>query len=504
MSRPGPATPATSRWEIKRWHYRRSLASRVALLTTIAVGVALAAVSLITFVTVRMQMQVALDDSLLDRAHKAAASPTLSDITASLELPSWMLGAADVRIIFITANGQARSFDRGPTLRLGAPELAVAAGQQADSVRTVVADGVNYRVVAVPTEKGQALVVAQPLTSQERTLRRLSAALIVAAGLGVLAAALAGWAVARNGLRPVRHLTNDVERIARTEDLAPLPVEGHDEVARLATAFNHVLLALSASQERQRRLVADAGHELRTPLTSLRTNVDLLLQSDRTGGLPPEARAELLSDVRAQIEELTTLIGDLMELARDDPNPESIEQLELSEVAGHALARVRRRAPGITFAVETAPWWLEGDPAALERAVTNLLDNAVKWSPPSGTITMRLSRGTLTVDDQGPGINPADLPHVFERFYRADESRTMTGSGLGLAIVRQVADRHGGSAEAGAAPGGGARLTLRVPGHPVQQAPALDEETATDRTRATGVLPSSVTRRTPRRRPSAP
>jgi len=281
---------------------------------------------------------------------------------------------------------------------------------------------------------------------------------------GIVAAGAAGWVVARNGLRPVRRLTSDVEEIARTEDLRPLPVEGDDEVARLATAFNQMLASLAASRDRQRRLVADAGHELRTPLTSLRTNIDLLTQAGT--GLPEEARGELLADVRAQIEELTTLVGDLVELARDDPMSPVVGTVELHEVLDAALARVRRRAPGLTFGIEAEPWYVEGEAGAIERALTNLLDNAAKWSPPSGTVHVSLAGGVVTIDDEGSGIDEADLPHVFERFYRATESRTMPGSGLGLAIVAQVAERHSGTVTAGRSPSGGTRMTFALPGAP--------------------------------------
>ena len=223
-----------------------------------------------------------------------------------------------------------------------------------------------------------------------------------------------------------------------------------------------MLAALAASRDRQRRLVADAGHELRTPLTSLRTNLDLLAQAGTD--LPAQARTELLDDVRAQIAELTTLIGDLVELARDEPITAVVGSVDLEDVVDRALARVRRRAPRVEFATETEPWWLTGDAAALERAVTNLLDNAAKWSPEGGTVSVRLARGVLTVDDAGPGISEEDLPHVFERFWRSRESRAMPGSGLGLAIVAQVVHRHAGTVTASRSPAGGARLTVTMPG----------------------------------------
>ncbi|MFC4784613.1 sensor histidine kinase [Nocardioides sp. MAHUQ-72] len=467
---PEPPPPAVPPGDDRRWHYRRSLASRVTLLTTIAVGLAVAFVAAGAFLTVKMQLQSTLDQSLLDRAHAAAKSDALSRITDNYKLPSWALGASDVRIAFIYDDGSGVVLDNGPDLPLGDPEFQVSAGRSESSTRTVSVEGTRYRVVAVPTtSRGQALVIAQSLDGQERVLARLGVVMLLFGLAGVIAAAMAGWAVARNGLRPVRRLTTSVEHIARTEDLTPLPVEGDDEIARLATAFNQMLTALSASRDRQRQLVADAGHELRTPLTSLRTNLDLLAQADGPhagGGLPPAARAELLEDVRAQIEELTTLIGDLVELARDEPLTHVVESVDLAEVADRAVARVRRRAPGVTFEVATGPWWVTGEPAALERAITNLLDNAAKWSPPGGTVHVRLDDGVLTVDDQGPGIAPDDLPHVFDRFYRSQESRSMPGSGLGLSIVRQVASRHSGSVVADGSPAGGARLTLELPGAP--------------------------------------
>ena len=446
-----------------RWHYRRSLASRVTLLTTIAVGLAVAFVAAGAYFTVRMQMQATLDDSLVERAQAASAD----EICSSRSAPVALLKAANVWVACFEGSPLGVASDPNVPFQLGDPEAGVVRGENSKSIRTVVGtDHTRWRVVAVHRSSGQTMVLAQSLESEETVLRKLGIVMGLFGLAGVIAAGMAGWGVARNGLRPVRRLTADVERIARTEDLRPLPVEGDDEIARLATAFNQMLAALAASRDRQRQLVADAGHELRTPLTSLRTNLDLLSQADAQAGagLPPEARAELLDDVRAQIEELTTLIGDLIELARDEPLTHVVESVDVPELVDRAVARVRRRVPGITFDVETGPWFVIGEHAGLERAVTNLLDNAAKWSPPGGTVTVRLVDGTLTVDDEGPGIAAVDLPHVFDRFYRSQESRTMSGSGLGLSIVRQVAERHSGTVEAGESPAGGARLTLALPG----------------------------------------
>ncbi|MGA8247586.1 MAG: HAMP domain-containing sensor histidine kinase [Nocardioides sp.] len=448
-----------------RWHYRRSLASRVILLTTMAVGLAVALVALGAYVTVKMSLESSLDSSLRDRAHRAATSIQIARLTNE-QVPSWATGAADVRIFLVSSDGTAITTDKsGPRIPLNNHEIAVAQGTSKSSVRTVSYASSDYRVVAVPYgDNGYALVLAQNLAPQERVLRKMGAVTLLFGLAGVIGAAAAGWAVARNGLRPVRRLTHNVEMIARTEDLTPLPVEGDDEIARLATAFNAMLAALAGSRDRQRQLVADAGHELRTPITSLRTNLDLLLQADGAGGLDPGLRAELLDDVGAQIEEMSTLVGDLVELARDEPLTAVVEQADLAEVVERAVVRARRRRAGLTIEVDTEPWWVTGETAALERAVTNLLDNAVKWSPPGGRVSVRLNHGTLTVDDEGPGIDEHDRAHVFERFYRSQESRSMPGSGLGLSIVRQVAERHSGTVRVEAKPGGGTRMVMQLPG----------------------------------------
>jgi two-component system sensor histidine kinase MprB len=446
-------------------HYRRSLASRVTLLTTMAVGIAVTGVAFAAYATVRMQSMHSLDQSLHARAAAAARADTL-DALSQQRIPPWMLGAADVKIMFLDAlDGTIRPASEPANTKVSDAEVQVALGQQPWSARTVWVSGHPYRMVAVRAQEGQALILAQSLEPNEEMLDRLGLVMLLFGLAGMISAGLAGWGVARNGLRPVRRLTTAVEDIARTERLDPIPVEGRDEVARLALAFNTMLTALSASQARQRQLVADAGHELRTPLTSLRTNLDLLAQADTSTKLSAESRKELLDDVRGQIAEMTTLIGDLVELAREDPSAApAVEPVELAAVVSQAVTRVRRRAPGVTFIVHTQPWWVTGDPAALERAITNLLDNAAKWSPEGGQVNVELARGTVTVADQGPGIAEDDLPHVFDRFYRSRESRGMPGSGLGLSIVKAVADRHGGNVQAGAAAGGGAAFWFHVPG----------------------------------------
>lgn len=449
-----------------------SLRARIGILAALVAALVVVLVSVAAFVTVRVNVMATLDANLLERATKA----TESDIVDPAKLantPPEFFGAGDIRIALVLSTGQATSAEGAASAPpLGEEELRVARGFEASSVRTAAGDGGTYRVVAVPAGRGQSLVIAQRLESTQQVFTRLGVALPIVGGIGVIIAAIAGVAVARAGLRPVDRLTAATERVAATGDLQPIPVAGTDELARLTRSFNDMLGGLAASQEQQRRLVADAGHELRTPLTSMRTNLELLAAASRPGArtLPESDRAEILEDVQAQVAELSTLVGDLVELARDDAPLVVHEPVEFTDVVSRALDRARRRAGDVVFAPTLIPWTLFGDSTALERAVLNLLDNAAKWSPPHGIVRVQMRQLdewsiVLEVADSGPGIAERDLPHVFDRFYRADTSRTMPGSGLGLAIVRQVAVRHGGAVWAGRAPEGGAHLVMRLPGH---------------------------------------
>lgn len=445
---------------------RMSLRTRVTALAAVCVGSAVALVSLAGFFTVHTSLYDQLDTTLLQRADSLRS--TLASAEQLGGIPESFFSAADIRVGLIDSTGR---YAVGGDLAMGPRELAVARGEQPQSLRT---DRVrDLRVVAVPAGPGTALVVAQGLGATRITLSRLGLVFMLVGGAGVLLAAAAGTAVAQAGLRPVQRLTEATERIARTGDLQPIAISGDDELARLTGSFNSMLSALAESQERQRRLVADAGHELRTPLTSLRTNLELLAASDRPDApsLSAQDRKEISDDVRAQVEELSTLVGDIVELAREDAPQVVHEPVELMEVVERALARAARRAPGVHFDVNLMPWSLLGDANALERAVLNLLDNAAKWSPAAATITVRLAptgRETAAVEvaDSGPGIAEADLPYIFERFYRSSDARTLPGSGLGLAIVAQVAARHGGTVRASRRPAGGTLMTLELPGRP--------------------------------------
>ncbi|HEX3588895.1 MAG TPA: HAMP domain-containing sensor histidine kinase [Pseudonocardiaceae bacterium] len=457
-----------------------SLRTRVTMLAAACVAGAVALVSLGAFVTVRNNLYSQLETELTQRALEVAdASNRTSPFNGSMSVDVGPFQFSDIKFDIVDSNGTSHvNFVNDPTNKLprnlvGHAEKAVAGGTVQSSARSV--DG--YEVVAVPYPNfagaNVALVAAEPLREDQNILKSLSLVLILISAAGVLVAAAAGTAVARGGLRPVLRLTRATEHVATTGDLRPIPVSGDDELARLTQSFNVMLGALAESQEQQRRLVADAGHELRTPLTSLRTNLELLLESRKPGAptLSEQDTAELYSDVHGQLDELTTLIGDLVELARQDAPEVVHEPVELVEVVERALDRARRRSSAVSFDVQLQPWTLLGDASALERAVLNLLDNAVKFSPEGGVIgvTLRpLGDGTAVIEvtDQGPGITDEDLPRVFDRFYRSEEARTLPGSGLGLSIVMQAAQRHGGMAYAGRVPDGGALMAIRLPGRP--------------------------------------
>jgi two-component system sensor histidine kinase MprB len=442
-----------------------SLATRISLLAACAVGLAVSIASLAAYVSIRDQLHNQLDQSLLRRAEEAAhgqlaeigvlTDPSLFDV--------W--GAADLRIFLVYEDGSVRPRRAAELVSpVSEAEQAVATTGVGYSLRTITQDGVKLRAATVPASEGKALMFVQSMQPIENTLDRMGLVLLLVGAGGIVAAAIIGLAVARSALMPVRRLSAAADTIARTEQLQPIAVTGDDELASLASSFNKMLASLAASRERQRRLVADAGHELRTPLTSLRTNLELLAQADRRGGLTSGQRNEIFSDVIAQVEELSTLVGDLVELARDEPVQSAPEPVDLAALVDRAIERVKRRTLGADFDVTTAPWWVMGESGILERAVTNLLDNAVKWSPSGGGVRVELDHGTLTVSDSGPGIDEADLPMIFDRFYRAERARAMPGSGLGLAIVRQAAERHGGSVSAANREPHGATFTLRLPG----------------------------------------
>jgi two-component system sensor histidine kinase MprB len=340
--------------------------------------------------------------------------------------------------------------------------------------------GTHEEIYAVWDADDQHVVmVALPLTDADSVLSGLLLTYGLLIAGGVLLAGLMGYAISRSALRPIERFVRQTERVARVLD-RPERLEGTDavELQRLAASFNQTLDALELSIESQRQLVADASHELRTPIAALRSNIQIFLESDR---LPEEDREGLQESILAELDELTQVVADVLELARGSAPTSRVEPVELDTFVREAVERTQRRGPDIRFKLQLEPTVIVNNADRVGRAVTNIVDNARKWSPPDGEIEIMLNDGTLVVRDHGPGFNERDLPHVFDRFYRADNARRMPGSGLGLAIVKQAAQAFGGRANAANAPGGGALVTVRFGSAeepPVARRSGADGETA--------------------------
>jgi two-component system sensor histidine kinase MprB len=472
VARPGKKTPPDQMRPPMPLTRSVSLRWRVTLLAASVVAIAVAVMAIAAYAVVSRALYSDVDSQLRTRASALIGSNLVRYD------PRYVAGATlystDVSVALIFSD-LTKYVPPGSLVPVGDPEMAVARGESDSSLRTVS----GQRVLSERTPDGSTVVIAQRLAPTGEVLDRLAWVLFVVGGCGVVLAAVAGTAVGRTGLRPIARLTAAAERVARTDDLTPIPVTGNDELARLTESFNTMLRALAESRARQSRLVADAGHELRTPLTSLRTNMELLIASGRPGApqIPAEDMAELRADVVAQIEELSTLVGDLVDLAREDAPENVYERVDLTDAVERSLERVRRRRNEIEFDFVSTPWIVYGDPAGLSRAVLNVLDNAAKWSPPDATVKIVMAARDdglleLTVSDAGPGIAPEERELVFERFYRSTASRSMPGSGLGLAIVRQVVVKHGGTIAIERSEMGGALVRIVLPGEPGTVEPA--------------------------------
>ncbi len=437
-----------------------SFRARITLAAAVAVAIAVAVLSVAVYIVTRDVLYGQVDDALRDRAAEAVLRPTPAGFV--IRLPAGPLGVSGTSAQIVTATedgpGAAPGLASVPVL---ATDRAVAAGQHAAGFRFAEVDGVRVRTYVQRLAPGFAVLVATTLTDVDETLGRLRAILIGIAVIGIGGAAVLGFLVARSALRPVRRLTHAAEEVARTADLSSrIEITGDDELQRLAATFNEMLASLERAVDAQRNLVADASHELRTPLTSIRTNVELLARAD---AMAPDERARMVDDVVAQLEELTMLVADLVELGRDGERPEEIEDVRLDVLVADSVERVRRRAPTREFDLVLDPSLVRGSPARLDRAIVNLLENAVAWGPDSEPIEVSVADGIVSVRDHGPGIGGEDAERLFDRFYRSARARGRPGSGLGLAIVRQVAETHGGKASVERADGGGARFRIELP-----------------------------------------
>jgi two-component system sensor histidine kinase MprB len=439
-----------------------SFRTRLALVAAGAVALAVLTASVVVFVVVRNQLRGQVDSTLHARAEQIL-NPALHIEGGYLDIPGGPVGSATFEQA-VTSDGHVyptrASADQG-SLPVDHETLEATRGSGEEHYSDVHVRAGDVRVLTI-SGSGIALQIGRNLSEVNHTLHRITVYLMLIAAGGILVAVALGLAVARTALAPVRRLTETAEHVTETGDLSErIEPGGQDELGRLARSFNTMLAALEESSRAQRQLVADASHELRTPLTSLRTNIEVLA-TERT--LPPGDREKLLGDVVEQLGEMTSLITELIELARAEQHHEEPEDVRLDLLTEGAVESAQRNRPNVTFRTALDESFVHGVPSTIERAVANLLDNAAKWSPPGGEVEVGVHGGEVTVRDHGAGIADEDLPYVFDRFYRASSARGLPGSGLGLAIVKQVAEAHGGTVSAEAADGGGTLMRLRLNG----------------------------------------
>jgi two-component system, OmpR family, sensor histidine kinase MprB len=469
--------------------YRMSFRRRLLLAGTAAVAIATLTALGTAFVVVRSELRGQVDNSLEQVAGQrgdevtfvrrtltapgaeagagpggpasAAIAPAIGLIRQSLARSDQPLKGKTRYVQLVVGGDVIAPAGAQPQLPADKQTLELAKEGEGAYYKDVTLDGVHTRVFTRAIEPGIAIQAAQAVDDTDEAIRRLG---LILAAVGVGGVGLAGGlglVVTRTATRPVRALSEAAEHVARTRDLSRrIEARGGDELSRLAETFNTMLGALERSMRSQRQLVSDASHELRTPLTSLRTNVEVMASAN--GSLPDEERARMLGAVAGQLDELSGLVGDLVDLARDGEAEQQLEPVRLDLLVAEAVARAERLHPGREICADLDETLVLGSPARLDRAVSNLLDNAEKWSPPGEPIEVHLAGAELTVRDHGPGFSGEDLPRVFDRFYRARSARGLPGSGLGLAIVRQVAEAHGGTVSAGNADGGGAQLRLQL------------------------------------------
>jgi two-component system, OmpR family, sensor histidine kinase MprB len=445
------------------------LRRRVGLVAGAAVGVAVVLAAIVSYFVVREQLRGQVDSAL-----RAQAVAVQRGFGLERPLPgiSASAGGPAPYAQIVLADGTTHPLVGDVLLPVNQNvEAAVAGGHPYMTDVTVGDSHLRELTFSVPFPfDGQSVAVqlARPLGAIDHTLAVLRLILVLLILGGIALAAALGRLAARRVLAPLGEVADTAQHISETEDLsARIRVHADDEVGQLATRFNAMLERLEASRRAldesaraQRQLIADASHELRTPVTSLRTNIELLLAHE---DLSADERRRMLADVVEQTEELSGLVGDLIELGRGDLPLDSAEDVRLDHIASDSVERAQRNFPGVRFEAALEPVLLEGVPDRLSRAVNNLLDNAARHSPPGGTVEVEVSRDGVRVRDHGAGVDEADLPYVFDRFYRGAGSRGTQGSGLGLAIVRQVAEQHGGSVSADNAPDGGALFTIRLP-----------------------------------------
>jgi two-component system sensor histidine kinase MprB len=445
------------------------------VLTAAAVAFAVVLSAVACYLAVRSSMRDRLDHGLQAQASVIAAASRNGAIPALRPGPgprrNFAPGDAQLPrrslqnqgdLALLSADGILYKRPEDPArFTVTAHDLAVARGKAKAYFRDGQVGRTAVRVYVAPAGTGRAIVAEQSLTDLNSTLHDLAVILIAIAVAGVAIAGALGLFVARAAAAPVHLARQAAEHVRSTGDLSRrIEVKGTDDLGRLGQSFNDMLDALEDSQRAQRQLVADASHELRTPVATIRTNLEVLA---RNPDLPAEERAPLLRDLIGESAELGGLVEDLLESARESGDAEPSGAVALDAIVASELERWSRRHPDLAIHSDLEPTVILARESPLRRALGNLIDNAIKWSPPDGEIDVTLTDGKLIVRDQGPGFAPEDLPHVFDRFYRAPSARTVPGSGLGLSIVRKVAEEHGGAAGASNAAEGGAVVTIAFP-----------------------------------------
>ena len=417
---------------------------KLTLMTAVAIAVTVAATSAAVWVVAKHQLLTQVDQTLQQRAntHRAQQRPRPGPFGQGG--PYYLVGS----------DGDTQG-DGAPPHQGGASRRSPARSRISTSRSRATTCGSSWPAAS----RSGRLVVAEDLAPTDKALTRIRFWIFLIGGIGIAVAAGLAALVAAAALRPVRRLTAAAETVAETGNSTErVAVDGNDELGRLAARFNAMLAALETSVGAQRRLVADASHELRTPLTAARTNVDLL----REGRLPADEAQHALDEASVELDALTRLVSDLVELARGEERKLRIEDIQLDDLVSGVVERAQARAPQVRFVTALSPTLVQADPVLLERAVSNLLENAVKYSPPGAPIEVSVRGGEVVVQDHGPGIAEEDLPRVFDRFYRAAAARSKPGAGLGLAIVREAAEAHGGTATA-ESNASGARFKLALP-----------------------------------------
>jgi two-component system, OmpR family, sensor histidine kinase MprB len=453
---------------LTRWWRRRSLRTKLTVIAATAIAVSVFVALQVAIELLDWELQDTAEDQLRADSRVLATNAERAGL-AQVQLPPYPGSGRLVRVIL--PDGSTRTPAGQPALPpVSGRAGRVAQGASADLMESNDSDEDGYLIYTLRAGDGAVQVAAR--VADDSPINRFGLGMLLIGLLCVVGGALVGRTVARTGLAPIDRLTAAAVRVAHTRDLdADIPDEGGGEIRRLIQSINDMLAALRDSRRAQRLLAEDAAHELKTPLTSLRLNVELLIRLDRRGtldsALPAESRTRLLNDLGAQVAELSTLAAELTDLARGDVSDESTELLDLADVVVAAATRARSRVPDIEVALDVTSVWVSGRPAALQRAVLNLIDNAGKWSPADQPVQVRLraegASAVLEVDDAGPGIDAADVPRVFDRFYRADSARALPGSGLGLSIVQRVVDAHGGRVTVARSARGGALLRVDLP-----------------------------------------